>query len=139
MASEDAARAVTRAESVGSLRLWIGALGGAAAWLGHIVTNYSLEEWFACAPSAQEPGQILGFGVETVSIFLNLLFLAIAAAAAIAALSCWRSLRKTAGGDEGERAEWMAGAGFAADVVFIAMIVWGFAPPLILGVCQHAP
>ncbi len=139
MGTEDAARAITRSEVRGSVALWFGALGGAGAWLLHLVANYSLEEWFACSPSSQTSGRILGVGVDTVSVASNAVSLGLATAAAVTALACVRKLAQA--GDEAstERARWMAGAGLFADLVFIAMIAWGFAPPLILGVCEAAP
>ncbi len=138
MVLEERARASTRAESVESWRLWLGALGGGAAWLGHLVTNYSLEEWFACSSSARDAGRILGLSVDAVALAANATFLVLALGATAAALSCRRRLAR-ADGDAFDRARWMAGAGLVADVMFVAIIVWGFAPPAIFGVCEYAP
>jgi hypothetical protein len=137
----DAARAITATETTRSWRLWFAVLGSPLAWFGHLIVNYSLEEWFACSPSADHhQGQILGFSVRTVALTFNSAMVVVAAASGLAAFSCWRRLRLAGAGDEGlARARWMAVAGIVEAVLFLPIIFLGFVPPLLLHVCEIAP
>lgn len=133
--TEDTARDITREESLSSLVLWFAVLGSPAAWLGHLGLNYSLEEWFACSPSVTTRGEILGFSVDTVSLTLNSLMAVIAAAAGLTALACWRRLARASDGDTLNRARWMAYAGVVEGALFVAIILVGYLPPLLLDTC----
>ena len=138
----DAARAITRAETRQSWALWFCVLGSPLAWAGHLVMSYSLEEWFACSPSAGRPGEILGFGVDTVAVVVNLATAAVAAASGLFAFTCRQRLSRPGAGDGGERldrARWMAFAGIVEGVLFLGIILFGFVPPFMLGVCETAP
>jgi hypothetical protein len=79
-------RDITRQESRGSTALWFAVLGSPLAWGGHLLLNYSLEEWFACSPSATDRGEILGFTVDQVSWTLNSVMVLTAAAAGLTPL-----------------------------------------------------
>ena len=94
MSVEDLPRSVTVDETRRSLLLWFAVLGSPLAWAGHLVLNYSLEEWFACSPSATHQGEILGFTVAQVSVVLNAAMALIAVAAGVTGLACWRRLRR---------------------------------------------
>ena len=143
---EEAAEAISKEERRGSLKLWFGVLGSPAAWTGHLLIGYSLEEWFACARANEEKGDILGISVHTVSILVNTLMLVIAVASAVTAWSCWRQLRqrRDGGGGDGavdrhERARWMAFAGVVEGALFIGIILLGYLPALMLGTCESSP
>jgi hypothetical protein len=129
------ARTITAEESRGSAALWFGVLASPAAWGGHLFLNYSLEEWFACAPATTDRGQILGFGVDTVSLVLNSVMALVAAAAGLVALACWRRLRRATNGDTLQRAQWMAFAGTVEGAIFLATILLGYLPPVVLHTC----
>lgn len=137
--SVEEARSITREETRGSLALWFGVLGAPAAWVGHLGFNYALEEVFACSTSAQEPGRILGLPVGTVSLAFNSLMAVTALAAVLVALRCWRRLRSGEGDERMQRARWMAFAGVVESTLFLAIILLGYAPPLMLGVCEYTP
>jgi hypothetical protein len=126
-------------EGRGSLALWFGVLGSPLAWLGHLFLNYSLEEWFACAPATTDRGEVLGFGVHDVSLVLNTVMALVAAASGLVALATWRRLRRVSDGDSVERAQWMAFAGTVEGALFLAMILLGFLPPVLLHTCATAP
>jgi hypothetical protein len=130
--------AVTRRERTGSILLWIGIFTGPLAWAIHLVANYSLEEWFACSPATQTPGEILGFGVHSVSIALNATLATATLLAGLIALSCLLRL-KNAGGNGTDRARWMAIVGIINSCLFGLIIVVGFAPSVILEVCEFSP
>ncbi|MDP8971112.1 MAG: hypothetical protein M3N52_11595 [Actinomycetota bacterium] len=135
----DEARRITGEESRGSLALLFGVLGAPVAWSGHLAVNYALEEWFACASSAPEPGLVLGLPVDTVSLAFNSLMAATALAAVLVALHCWRRLRSDDGDERMQRARWMAFAGVVESALFLVIILLGFAPPLMLGTCEYLP
>jgi hypothetical protein len=132
------ARTVTRRETRGSLLLWIGVLTAPLAWAIHLVLNYSLEEWFACSPATQTPGEILGFGVHNVSIAVNATLAAATLVAGFVALSCRLRLRN-AEGEGAARARWMALVGIINSCLFGLIIVVGFAPSVVLDVCEFSP
>ena len=136
----DAARTITAAETTRSWSLWFAVLGSPLAWFGHLVVNYSLEEWFACSPSAEHQGEILGLSVRTVALLFNSAMVVGAAASGLVAFSCWRRLRLAGGGDERlDRARWMAFAAIVEAVLFVPIILLGFVPPLLLHICEVAP
>jgi hypothetical protein len=122
-------------EGRGSFALWLGVLGSPLAWLGHLFLNYSLEEWFACAPATTDRGEILGFGVRDVSLVLNTAMALVAAASGLVALATWRRLRRVSDGDSLDRAQWMAFAGTVEGALFLGMILLGYLPPVILRTC----
>jgi hypothetical protein len=130
----DTGRAVPD-EGGGSFALWFGVLGSPLAWLGHLFLNYSLEEWFACAPATTARGEVLGFGVHDVSLVLNTVMALVAAASGLVALATWRRLRRASDGDSLERAQWMAFAGTVEGALFLAMILLGYLPPVLLDTC----
>ena len=99
-----------------------GVLGSPLAWGGHLVGNYSLEEWFACSESAKVQGEILGLGVHTVSVLLNTAMLTVAVASGLVAQACWRKPRGQDGDERMERAQWMAFAGIVQGALFGGII-----------------
>jgi hypothetical protein len=139
MSIEQHVRDITRQESRGSTALWFAVLGSPLAWGGHLLLNYSLEEWFACSPSATDRGEILGFTVDQVSWTLNTVMVLTAAAAGLTALASWRKLRRASDGDSLERSQWMAFAGMVEGAIFVGAILLGYLPPLLLDTCAVAP
>lgn len=139
MSIEQRVRDITRQESRGSTALWFAVLGSPLAWGGHLLLNYSLEEWFACSPSATDRGEILGFTVDQVSWTLNTVMALTAAAAGLTALSSWRKLKRASNGDSLERSQWMAFAGVVEGAIFVGAILLGYLPPLLLDTCATAP
>jgi hypothetical protein len=135
MSIDQHVRDITRQESRGSTALWFAVLGSPLAWGGHLLLNYSLEEWFACSPSATDRGEILGFTVDQVSWTLNSLMVLTAAAAGLTALASWRKLKRASDGDSLERSQWMAFAGMVEGAIFVGAILLGYLPPLLLDTC----
>ncbi|MGH2808600.1 MAG: hypothetical protein ACRDKT_15150 [Actinomycetota bacterium] len=138
MATEAVPKEISRRESRGSLGLWFGLLAAPLAWITVLVATYSLEEWFACAPSTAARGEILGIGVVPFALGLTVLFGAIALAGGVVALRCLRRIKVT-DNDISGRARWMAYAGILNTVLYTIAIVTNAAPPLILQVCQVSP
>jgi len=139
MGIEQHVRDITRQEGRGSTALWFAVLGSPLAWGGHLVLNYSLEEWFACSPSTTDRGEILGFTVDQVSWTLNSVMALTAAAAGLTALASWRRLKRASDGDSLERSQWMAFAGMVEGAIFVGAILLGYLPPLLLDTCAVSP
>jgi hypothetical protein len=132
---EQTVAGITAEERQGSLALWFAVFGSPLAWGGHLIFGYVLEEWFACSPSATDRGKLLGLSVDQASIGFNSLMAAIAAAAGLTGLACWRRLRHATDGDTLDRSRWMAFAGAVEGAIFLPMILLGYLPPLVLGTC----
>jgi hypothetical protein len=121
-----------------STTLWFGVLGGPVAWTTQLVVNYSLEEWFACAPSTSAPGRVAGLEVPTAAVIVSAALTVVAVAAGIVSFFAYRSIR--ANGDEvATRQKWMALAGIMNSVLYLIVILASFGPPLLLDVCEVSP
>jgi hypothetical protein len=110
-------------------RLWFAVLAGPLLWAAQLYVNYQWEEVLACSPAATSPGQVLGIDVRTWILLVNTVTTAGTLAALAVALHCYRRTR-------GEVAQWMAFAGVANSVLFLFLIVVGYAPVLMLKPCQ---
>lgn len=133
------ATAITRQEVRGSVLLWFGLLAAPLAWLTQLVLNYSLEEWFACAPATTVGGEVLGMSVRTIAFGVTTVLATLAAAGGLAAASCLKKLRSAAGGDTSDRARWMAMAGVMNSILYFLITLASFGPPLLLRVCESTP
>lgn len=123
---------------MGSTALWFGVLGGPVAWSTQLIVNYSLEEWFACAPSATARGEVLGLQVPTAALIVSGTLAMIAVAAGAVSYLGYRRIR--ANGDEvTTRIRWMALAGIMNSVLYLIVILASFGPPLLLDVCEVSP
>ena len=123
---------------MGPVALWFGVLGAPAAWTVQLIVNYSLEEWFACAPSTTTRGQVAGAEVPAVAVAVSGVLTVVALAAGLVAWSCYRRIR--ADGDEATtRARWMALAGIMNSILYLIVILASFGPPLLLDVCEVSP
>lgn len=144
-ALEEAGEEISKDERRRSVALWFGVLGSPLAWVGHLGVNYSLEEWFACSESARDhEGEILGVGVKTISFGVNSAMVAVAVLSGLVALRCWRKLQAQdgdeTGGDQMERARWMAFAGIVEAALFLGIILLGYLPSLMIDhVCETTP
>jgi hypothetical protein len=138
MAGQATPQEISRSESIGSWKLWFGALGGPVAWLTHLVVGYSTEEWFACSPSATDVGEILGLSVHQFVIIITVAAALVAAASGVVSFSCLRRI-PSATGDESRRARWMAVAGIMNSVLYLLIILGGTAPAVILDICETSP
>jgi len=117
--------------------LWFSVLAAPIAWVFHLVIGYSLEEWFACSPSATDIGRVLGMSVSSVAIVITVLFGLVAIAGAAVGLRCLRTIPEDA--PYSARARWMAIVGIMNSVLYLAIIVGGLGPALILQACEVSP
>lgn len=139
MSTEGAVRQITRRETRGSVLLWFGLLAAPAAWGVQLVANYSLEEWFACAPAVQDRGTILGVGIDTVAFVITTGLIVVALLGLITAIACYRKLGRGADDDSTRRARWMALAGVFNGILYTMIIVASYAVPLLLETCRTTP
>lgn len=129
--------AISRAESVGSLALWIAVLTGPLAWATQLAVAYGLEDAIACAPAASVPGTLLGLSLRTAILALNAVLLAVTVVAGAIAWRCLVRLREQDATTAG-RARWMALAGVINSVLFGLIIAVGFIPALVLDACMES-
>ena len=122
-----------------SALLWFGMLGAPAAWTVQLMLTYSLEEWFACSPSATDRGEVVGLQVPTVALATSALLAAVAVVAGVVSVSCYRKIRDDSADESSGRAKWMALAGIMNSVLYLIVIVASFGPPLLLDVCEVSP
>ena len=129
---------ISRAETVGSWKLWFALLGAPLAWITQLVVGYSIEEWFACAPSTTETGQILGLGVRPAALLVVAVTIVVAIASGLVAWSC---LRNAPDGDDQEarRIRWMALGGIMNSILYGLFIAVAIVPPLVLETCRVSP
>ena len=139
MNAEAHVREITRREAAGSARLWFGVLAAPIAWTLQLLATYSLEEWFACAPSTRAEGEVLGMSVGAVASLITTALAAVAVAGLLVSLGCRRALRRSAESDVDQRARWMALAGIFNSVLYLGIIVVSYGPPLLLDVCETSP
>jgi hypothetical protein len=112
-----------------SLRLWFGVLAGPLLWFVQLNVNYQWEEFLACSPSATDRAVVLGVGVRTLVVLVNTATAAVTLAALLVSLRCHRH-------SHGDVTRWMALAGVINSILFLLLIVVGYAPAVILKACQ---
>ncbi len=144
----------------GSKSLWFGVLAGPMLWFGQLNVNYQWEEFLACSPSnTTHRGEILGLDVRLWVVMVDAAVTLVVLAALATSVRAWRRTsvvpvggvstavggsRRPCQGDtpcppgshRRDVAHWMALAGMANSIVFLLLIVSGFAIPLILKRCQ---
>jgi len=135
-----AVRAPTRPSR--SAALWYGVLAGPVLWVVQLYVNYQWEEVLACSPAARSSGTVAGLSVRTWILLVN----AVATAGTVAALAVAVRCRRRTGPTEAggvrttefrrDVAHWMARAGIINSLLFLLLIIVGFAPPLLLDACQ---
>jgi hypothetical protein len=117
-------------------RLWFGVLGGAAAWTAHTLVDWSINETTCRAGSTD----LAGVPMRAVLIATTLAFLLLAGVATVVAWRQWRTLRAAEGADplaqlRLQRAAFMAEVGFAADVVFVLILICTAIAVFVFPVC----
>jgi hypothetical protein len=122
--------------------LWFGVLSGPLLWAVQLYVNYQWEEVLACSPSATDRGVVLGIGVRTWVALVNTVASAVILVALAGSVRCYR---RTAAVEAGgirttehhrEVAHWMAFAGIVNSLLFLALIVGGYVPAIVLKPCQ---
>jgi hypothetical protein len=128
-----------------SKALWFGVLAGPVLWGVQFYVNYQWEEVLACSASARDRGVVLGLGVRTWVVLVNTVVCAVILAALAVSLRCYRRTAVVEAGGvrsaEHHRdvAHWMAFAGIANSILFLLLVVGGYAPAIVLKTCQTVP
>lgn len=113
--------------------LWFGVLGGAVAWVLHLMAAWLLVE-LGCA---QDRHVVLGLGLRTLTVIATVVPAVIAVAALVVALLAVRSLHHAVPQRRSRRAFFMAEVGAWLDALSLLMIVFGGAAVVSLGVCAR--
>jgi hypothetical protein len=116
--------------------LWFGVLGGAAAWTAHTLVDWSINETTCRAGSTD----LAGAPMKLVLIGTTLGFLLVAVVAMVVAWRQWRVLRAAEAEDplaelRLHRAGFMALVGFAANVVFVLILICTAIAVFVFPVC----
>jgi hypothetical protein len=123
-------------------RLWFAVLAGPVLWVSQLYVNYQWEEVLACSPAVTDPGAVLGIDVRTWVVLVN----TVSTVGTLAALAvAWRCYKRTGATEAGgvrttehvkDVAHWMALAGVINSLLFLFLIVVGYAPAIMLKPCQ---
>jgi hypothetical protein len=130
------ARDVSKREGRGSAALWFAVFAGPAAWSLQVLIGYNAEE-IACSSGSQTE-ELAGIGIETLITAAHVVLTAITLAALIVSVRYVRSYGR-ADPTTGARATWMALAGVMVSVLFLVVLVSGFAPMWFLTTCAPTP
>jgi hypothetical protein len=116
--------------------LWFGVLGGAVAWTLHTLVDWGIDETVCRAGSTE----LAGVPLKPLLVATTLAFLLLAVVSCIVAWRQWQVLRAAEGADplselRLQRASFMALVGFAANVVFVLILVCTAIAVLVFPVC----
>lgn len=139
MSTDSAVRAISRREGRGSALLWFGALASPMAWAAQLIVNYSLEEWFACSPSSQRPGEILGISVDSFALAITTALVLVSLMGLFVAIGCHRKLKAAEEHELTGRARWMAVAGIFNGILYTIIIAASYGVPVFLDTCRTTP
>jgi hypothetical protein len=129
--AKEATRSVSR--GIGPLALWSGWGLAVAAWVLHLMSSYSLVEWYCHSGTDFPPGALYWT--------LNGITLLAAALALTGIILAWRNARR-AGPDTSTTAEgpgrsrFMAITGIMISIFFLGIILMQGLPNFVLGPCQ---
>jgi hypothetical protein len=130
------AKDVSKRGGRGSAALWFAVFAGPAAWSLQVLIGYNAEE-IACSSGSQTE-ELAGVGIETLIIAVQIALTAITLAALIVSFRYLRSYGRR-DPTTGARATWMALAGVMVSVLFLVVLVSGFAPMWFLTTCAPTP
>jgi hypothetical protein len=141
--------AAARRGILAPLLVWFAVLGGAGAWTAHTLTGWGLEE-IICSPASRSV-EVLGAPLVPVIGGVTAALAAVTLAALVVALTVWRRARNArpdaSAGQPAleeplevvrmERLAFMGLVGFAANLLFLAIIVYGGIALIFFGPCSH--
>lgn len=132
----DMSQRITREESIGSWRLWVGIMTGPLAWITQVALFPQLVE-MGCARGVRHPGEIEGVSLDIVIAIGNGLLILSTVVAGILAYGCIGAIRSR--GTKTGRSLWMARVGVMSSILFLIIIAMGVAPQWFFRVCETAP
>lgn len=122
------------AQKLGGWLLWFAVLGGALAWSVHLILAWGIDE-NACARGESDA---LGMPLRVVLALSAIVPGLVAVASLAAAVLSWRRLRGAGveAGRRRQRAAFMAMFAVWADLLFLAIIVFGGIAVAVLPTCR---
>jgi hypothetical protein len=117
-----------------SLALWFGFLAPPLAWGAHLLMGDGIFE-LGCTKAFTQKA-IFGVSLTTWAIIQTALMGAITILAGLLSFRAWRQLRKERDGTSHDRATAMAVMGMASGAFYLAIILFGFLPPILLRACE---
>jgi hypothetical protein len=124
--------------STRSFPLWFGLLGPPLAWALHLVLGDLIYE-LGCAPGVSRH-EILGLNLRFWALAQTIVLAAVTTLAGILSYRAWAELRRQTNGTSLRRAQAMAIMGIASSGLYLAIILFGFLPSLLLHhVCAPSP
>jgi hypothetical protein len=130
-------KAITRAETRSSWRLWFGVLAGPLAWACQLLLVFGLPEGVVCTPGNRTAGQFFNTDVRAVIQITNAVATTITVLAFLVSYRCYRKLRES-DDTPAQRARWLAMAGMFNSSLFVMLTAVKFASPLFLTPCAHS-
>ena len=120
-------------KAIGALALWFGAIGGAVAWAIHLAAAWGITETTCLAGHTG----IEGMPLRGVVAFAVMIPGVIALGALAVSLRTWRQTSSTHTNDGRRvgRARLLSGVGFAANLLFVAIIVFDGVALLVFPAC----
>lgn len=118
-----------------SLVVWAGLLVPPLAWGAHLVIADLLFE-LGCAQGV-EGERLAGLSLAGWSLFVTAAAAAATATAGAAAGAAWRRLRRASDGVALGRARALAAMGATHSLLYLALILFGLVPPLVLEPCAR--
>lgn len=120
-----------------SVVMWVGLVVPPLAWGAQLVLGDFLFE-LGCAPGV-EGERLAGLTLPGWAVVISVVAAAATATAGVGAALAWRRLRARADGVRLGRARALAAMGAAHSVVYLALILFGAIPPLVLEPCARLP
>jgi hypothetical protein len=114
--------------------LWFGVLGGASAWAVQLVVAYGVEE-IGCSPGSSTAA-VLGLDISTWTYLISAAAALVTIVSAAVCFWAWRgSAHRSSDDARLERVWFMGAAGFVGNLLFLAIIAYVAAAPLVLSSC----
>ncbi len=114
-------RPLSAGVDVGGTKVWFVVLGGAMAWLAHLLLAYGLAE-FGCVAGWTRYAWLDVSVVAWLLTAVSLVMLIVAASAAWLGWQCVRRMRQEEGGFTREAVFWLLRAGFIMSLTFTVVI-----------------
>jgi hypothetical protein len=117
-----------------SFALWFGLLAPPLAWGAHLLMGDGIFE-LGCARAFTHK-EILGLPLTTAAIIESALMAAVTILAGVLSYRAWRRLRRERDGTSLDRASAVAVMGMASAAFYLAIILFGILPSLLLHACE---
>jgi hypothetical protein len=117
-----------------SFALWFGLLAPPLAWGAHLLMGDGIFE-LGCARGFTQK-EIVGLPLATAAIIESALMAGVTVLAGVLSYRAWRRLRRERDGTSLDRATAIAVMGMASAAFYLAIILFGILPSLLLHACE---